>query len=118
MIGGWQLAGNARVQSGRLLDFGNVRLVGMDKDELADLFKLRIDAQGRVWMLPQEVIDETFKAFSVSATCANGYGPLGPPSGRYIAPADSLDCIETIRGSATAGCNRSSSPDRCSSSSI
>ena len=38
------------------------------------------------------------KAFSVSATSANGYGTLGPPSGRYIAPADSLDCIETIRG--------------------
>jgi hypothetical protein len=103
IIGGWQVAGNARVQSGRLLDFGNVRLVGMDKRELADIFNLRIDAQGRVFMLPQEVIDETFKAFSVSATSANGYGPLGPPSGRYIAPADSLDCIETIRGLGECG---------------
>ena len=54
-------------------------------------------------MLPQEIIDETFKAFSVSATSANGYGSLGPPSGRYIAPADSLDCIETIRGEGECG---------------
>ncbi len=30
LIGGWQIAGNARIQSGRLLDLGNVRLVGMD----------------------------------------------------------------------------------------
>ena len=34
IIGGWQLAGNARVQSGQLVDLGNVRLVGMDQDEL------------------------------------------------------------------------------------
>lgn len=103
IIGGWQIAGNARVQSGRLLDFGNVRLVGMDKDEFRRLFTLRIDAQMRVFMLPQEIIDETVKAFSVSPTSASGYGNLGPPSGRYIAPADSFDCIETIRGEGKCG---------------
>ena len=54
-------------------------------------------------MLPQDIIDETVKAFSVSATSATGYGSLGPPSGRYIAPADSFDCIETIRGEGECG---------------
>lgn len=103
IIGGWQLAGNARVQSGRLLDLGNVRLVGMDKDELQKMIKLRIDSRRRVFMLPQEIIDETLKAFSVSATSPTGYGNLGPPSGRYIAPADSLDCIETVRGEGECG---------------
>lgn len=103
IIGGWQIAGNARVQSGRLIDLGNVRLVGMDRDELASLFNLRIDAQGRVFMLPQSIIDETFKAFSVSATSATGYGPLGAPTGKYIAPADSIDCIETVRGLGDCG---------------
>jgi hypothetical protein len=103
LIGGWQIAGNARIQSGRLLDFGDVRLVGMTPDDLRKMFKLRIDAQGRVFMLPQEIIDETVKAFSVSATSANGYGNLGAPSGRYIAPADSFDCIETIRGEGKCG---------------
>lgn len=103
IIGGWQIAGNARVQSGRLLDLGDVRLVGMDEQELRKMFKLRIDSQNRVFMLPQDIIDETFKAFSVSATSPTGYGNLGPPSGRYIAPADSFDCIETIRGEGRCG---------------
>jgi hypothetical protein len=80
-----------------------VRLVGMTKDELSRMFKLRIDAQNRVFMLPQDIIDETVKAFNVSATSASGYGNLGPPSGRYIAPADSFDCIETVRGFGDCG---------------
>ena len=46
VIGGWQVAGSARVQSGRLLDLGNVRLVGMDQDELQSVFKLRTNAAG------------------------------------------------------------------------
>jgi hypothetical protein len=103
IIGGWQLAGNVRVQSGRLLDFGNVRLVGMDEQELRDIFKLRIDDDGRVWMLPEDVINESVKAFSTSATSPTGYSNLGAPSGRYIAPADSVDCIETIRGYGDCG---------------
>jgi hypothetical protein len=103
LIGGWQIAGNARVQSGRLLDFGDVRLVGMTADDLRKAFKLRIDAQGRVFMLPQDIIDETVKAFSVSPTSTSGYGNLGAPSGRYLAPADSFDCIETIRGEGKCG---------------
>jgi hypothetical protein len=103
LIGGWQVAGSARVQSGRLLDLGNVRLVGMDQDYLQSVFKLRTNAAGQVFMFPQEIIDESFKAFSVSGTTASGYGNLGPPSGRYIAPADSLDCIEQIRGEGRCG---------------
>jgi hypothetical protein len=103
IIGGWQISGNARVQSGRLLDIGNVRLVGMDRDELQDMFKLRIDERGRVFMLPQPVIDETVKAFNVSPTSSTGYGNLGPPTGPHIAPADSFDCIETIRGEGRCG---------------
>ena len=103
VIGGWQVAGSARLQSGRLLDLGNVRLVGMDRDYLQSVFKLRTNEAGQVFMFPQAIIDESFKAFSVSATTASGYGNLGAPSGRYIAPADSLDCIERIRGEGQCG---------------
>ena len=46
-------------------------------------------------MLPQDVIDNTVKAFNVSATSPTGYGPLGPPTGRYFAPANGPDCIGT-----------------------
>jgi hypothetical protein len=103
IIGGWQVAGNARVQSGQLVEFGNVRLVGMTKKEFEGLFKLRRDATNRVWMLPQDILDESVKAFSASATSPTGYGTLGAPSGRYIAPPDSVDCIETIRGEGRCG---------------
>ena len=44
-----------------------------------------------VWMLPQDIIDNTVKAFSVSAT---GY-TQGAPTGRYFAPANGPDCLET-----------------------
>ncbi|NQW04008.1 MAG: carboxypeptidase regulatory-like domain-containing protein [Acidobacteria bacterium] len=96
ILGGWQIHGNLRVQSGRLVDFGNVRMVGFDENELRDMYKLRINENDRVFMLPQDVIDETIKAFSVSATSATGYGSLGAPSGRYFAPANGPDCIESI----------------------
>ncbi len=98
LIGGWQIGGNARIQSGQLVDLGNVRLVGMDAKELSGEFKIRIDAQRRVWMLPEAIINESVKAFSVDPTSVTGYSTLGPPSGRYIAPADNINCIETIRG--------------------
>ncbi len=103
ILGGWNLFGTFRIQSGRLLDFGNIRLVGMSEREFMDLFKLRIDAGQRVWMLPQDVIDESVKAFSVSATSPDGYSSLGAPSGRYIAPANGPDCIESISGYGNCG---------------
>jgi hypothetical protein len=93
-IGGWSVTGTARIQSGQLVDLGNVTPVGFSRDELNDLFKLRIDGGQKVWMLPQDVIDNTVKAFTVSATSATGYGSLGPPTGKYFAPANSLDCYE------------------------
>jgi hypothetical protein len=45
---------------------------------------------------PQDVIDNTLKAFSVSATSRDGHSELGAPQGRYFAPANGPDCIETI----------------------
>jgi len=97
IIGGWQITGTARLQSGRMLDFGNVRLVGMSRKDLGKMFKMRFDDAGRkIYMLPQDVIDNTRRAFSVSATSLTGYGALGPPSGRYLAPANGPDCIEMV----------------------
>jgi len=94
IIGGWTVGLVARVQSGWLVDLGNVRLAGMGRDDVAKVFKVRKDASDRVYMLPEGVINETIKAFSVSATSPTGYGTLGPPSGRYFAPANGPDCIE------------------------
>src|SRR5262249_3641926 len=51
-----------------------------------------------VYTLPQDIIDNTIKAFSTSATSATGYGSLGPPTGQYLAPANGPDCIQQVRG--------------------
>lgn len=78
-----------------MLDFGNVRLVGMSEKDLQDAFELRFDDAGRViYNLPQDIIDNTVKAYNVSATSPTGYSNLGIPEGRYIAPANGPDCIE------------------------
>jgi hypothetical protein len=99
VIGGWEFHGTGRLQSGQLLDFGNVRLVGMDRKELQQLYGLNFDDAGRIiYALPKDIIDNTIKAFSVSATDPTGYGSLGPPSGRYFAPANSANCMEVYDG--------------------
>jgi hypothetical protein len=96
-IGNWQVSGTTRIQSGRLFDLGNVKVVGMTLDEVQSLFKMRFtDDKTIVYAWPQSIIDETIKAFSLSATSATGYGSLGPPSGKYFAPAETGGCIETI----------------------
>jgi hypothetical protein len=97
-IGGWDFDGLARIQSGRVIEFGNVRVVGMSVKEFQDSFKLRFDDAGQVvFMLPQDIIDNTVRAFDVSATSSSGYGARGAPTGRYLAPAQGPDCIEAAQ---------------------
>jgi hypothetical protein len=104
IIGGWQVGINSKIQTGRLVDFGNVRLVGMTKDELQSVFKLRFDDAGRkVWMLPQDLLDNTILAFNVSATSPSGYAGAAP-TGRYFAPANGPDCIEIDNGADYGAC--------------
>jgi hypothetical protein len=99
LAGNWSLNMTGRVQSGSILNFGNVRVVGMSIDELEDAFKIRIDPTTRiVYTLPQDIIDNTIRAFSTNATSATGYGALGAPTGRYLAPANGPDCIQQVRG--------------------
>ncbi|MGH9834361.1 MAG: carboxypeptidase regulatory-like domain-containing protein [Blastocatellia bacterium] len=99
IVGGWEFDGAGRFQSGQLFDFGNVNLVGMTMDDLRKEFKLRFnDAAKIVNILPQDIIDNTIKAFSVSATSASGYGSLGAPTGRYIAPANNRSCTQVYSG--------------------
>jgi hypothetical protein len=106
IVGDWSLNLVGRVQSGRVGSLGSVRLVGMTVDELQDMFKIRItdivDANGRptkmVRLLPDDVILNTRRAFSTSATSPTGYGSLGPPEGKYIAPASGPDCLQLYPG--------------------
>jgi hypothetical protein len=94
IIGGWQIGIVSRLQSGTPINIGNVRLVGMSKQDVQKAFKLRFDHAGKqVYMFPQDIIDNTILAHNVSATTASGYSG-NAPTGRYFAPANGPDCIE------------------------
>ncbi|MBY0494211.1 MAG: carboxypeptidase-like regulatory domain-containing protein [Cyanobacteria bacterium] len=103
IVGGWSFDGVGRVQTGEVLDFGNVRLVGMTKSELQKQIKVQQGPGGQIFILPADILNNTVKAFSVSPTSASGYGALGAPSGRYFAPANGPDCIETAPGYGDCG---------------
>ncbi len=50
-------------------------------------------------MLPDDVILNTRRAFSISSTTLNGYSAsLGAPEGKYIAPANSENCLQIRSG--------------------
>jgi Carboxypeptidase regulatory-like domain/TonB-dependent Receptor Plug Domain len=94
IIGGWQLGAATKIQSGRLVDLGNVKLVGMSRDDVQKIFKLRFDDAGKqLYVFPKDVIDNTILAWNVSATSANGYAGAAP-TGKYFAPVNGPDCIE------------------------
>jgi len=103
IVGGWEFDGVARIQTGELLDFGNVRVMGMTKNEFQKAINLRIgpvDTDGKryVYLLPDDIILNTIRAFNTSATDPTGYAAGAVPTGRYLAPQNSIDCIETAPG--------------------
>jgi hypothetical protein len=78
----------------------------MTDADLQNMFQLRFapdattPAITRVYMLPQDVIDNTIKAYSTTYSTANGYNAaLGAPTGRYFAPIQSAGCIQVYTGS-------------------
>ena len=102
IIGGWEWDGQARIQSGQKYNFGGYRLVGMSDKDLQGMFKLRkeVDANGkeRYYMFPKDVIDQSLIALNqASATTLSGYSGAAP-TGRYLAPASSPDCVQYLGG--------------------
>jgi hypothetical protein len=103
LLGGWSITSVGRFQT-TVQDLGNVRLVGMTVDDLQDVYKFyrkpntstNID---EIWMLPDDIILNTRRAFSTSNSTISGYSAsLGAPEGRYIAPANSADCVQVKAG--------------------
>ena len=113
IIGGWEFDGVARIQTGEMLDFGNVRVVGMSKEEFQKSISLRVappgaDGKSQLYIIPQDIVDNTIKAFNVSATDPTGYSGGNVPTGRYLAPQNGPDCIETANGTAAPNTNSTS----------
>ena len=82
------------MQTGRLIDLGNRRLVGMSEKDVSKMFKLRFDDAGKqIYNFPKDVIDNTILAFAVSPTTPSGIAGASP-TGRYFAPANNANCIE------------------------
>ncbi len=103
LVGGWEFDGAARIQSGDVLNFGNVRLVNMTDQDLQDMFNLyfETDADGkqRIYMLPQDVINNSIIAMTNwSATDPSGFTGGKVPTGRYIAFASGPDCVQAYAG--------------------
>lgn len=102
LLGGWSVNLVSRTQQ-RLVNFGNVRLVGMTKDDLQSMYDIDVrtnPATGlrTVYILPDDIIQNTIRAWNVSNTTVNGYSTLGAPEGRYIAPANTADCLQVREG--------------------
>ena len=97
LVGGWEWHGTARIQSGRPFALGNVQLVGMDAKELQQAVDARKLPNRTVTFLPEDIILNTRRAFSVGTSGA-GFGALGAPTGRYIAPANSNGCVQAFPG--------------------
>jgi hypothetical protein len=100
IVSNWEMQGTARWQSGELFNFGNVRLVGMTLEELRDAVGLRFDnANKLIYYEPDDIIKQTIAAYNTSATTANGYSTnYGAPTGRYVAPANTANCIQIYSG--------------------
>jgi len=100
LIGHWEIQGTGRWQSGELLNFGNVKLVGMTLQDLRNSLGLRFDdAKKLIYYEPADIIANTIAAFNTSATTSTGYSAAyGVPTGRYIAPANTATCIQVYSG--------------------
>lgn len=109
VIGNWQVNLTGRVETGRLWDIGDVKLVNMTLSDLQHEFKYYVNpADGFVYDLPQDLIANTVKAWAIDVTSPTGH-PLcngkndaicgGPdPTKPYIAPPSDATCTTIITG--------------------
>jgi hypothetical protein len=100
LIGGFSLLPTIRWQSGSPFSIGNVQVVGMTLKELQKEVKVR-KGPNVVTYLPDDIIQNTQKAFDIDITTANGYGTTfgtGGPTGRFLAPAGFGNCQQRYTG--------------------
>jgi hypothetical protein len=102
LIGNWEFSGTGRLQVRDFRIDDASRLVGMTENELKSAFKVEKvrDASGSivVWSLPQDIIDNTRRAWNTDPTSPTGYSADGVPTDRYIAPASTPGCVAIYQG--------------------
>ncbi len=98
IVGGWGVNGNIRIQSGSPFALGNVQLVGITRKDLQKAVGVYKEADGFVYVFPQAIRDNTFRANTLSVTAAGPTYVNGAPTGGYIAPAGAGNCIQTAVG--------------------
>jgi hypothetical protein len=109
VIGHWQVNLTGRVETGRLFDIGDVKLVNLTLSDLQHEFKYYVNpADGFVYNLPQDLIANTVKAWAIDVTSPTGHPVCtgsnanvcgGPdPSKPYIAPPSDANCTSVITG--------------------
>jgi hypothetical protein len=97
IVGGWTFSGTGRMQAQNFF-LRNVTLVGMTLDEARKALKpvrfVTDPTTGAVsvWNFPQDIIDNTRKAFNTDETQPTFYAPGNEPTGRYFAPAGGPGC--------------------------
>lgn len=110
LVGGWEFNGVARLQTGAPNAIDGVQLVGMSLKDLQKSAQVRFDdAGGIAYFLPQNIIDNTIKAFNVDVRNNsnipnnpngqfNGFSSRGVPTGAYFAPANRNGCLQVYSG--------------------
>lgn len=98
LLGGWGFNGTARVQSGSPISLGNVQLVNMTRGDLQKMVEVRKNPSTVTW-LPDNVITNTIRAWSVSPTSATGYAGTPPDLTQpFIAPPGFGNCQAAFNG--------------------
>jgi hypothetical protein len=108
LIGHWAVNLTGRVETGRLVDIGDIKLVNLTLEDLQRQFKFYRAPDGNMYDLPQDLIANTVKAFATDATSPTGH-PLctgtnvttcgGPDLTKpYLAPASDENCTRIIAG--------------------
>jgi Carboxypeptidase regulatory-like domain len=109
VFGGWTITPTVRWQSGSPILMENVQLVGMTAKELQDAIGVYYNvpitpaaggtpAIANVTYLPQDIIENTLRAFTTTGNTTNGYAAGLAPTGRFIAPAGYGNCQQRTFG--------------------
>ena len=103
LVGGWVFSGAGRVQVQSFV-LRDAVIVGMSHSEARDALRQvqfvpdPVTGVMRVYNFPQDIIDQTRRAYNTDETQPTYYAAGTEPTGRYFAPAGGPDCNFLIVG--------------------